>query len=234
MRKIRWHRSLAVMLLLAMVFTMSVHADGTDGLVAEDGVTRIYAKGKMLKNVPAYKIKVNGATCFYTIDQNGSATMLTGLMATAASRLVQLKAGDKKSTQNLKKAFKWSASLTYRSNTKRNLKGDKAAEYYGKYGFSTRSGDCNTVAYTFYWMAKVLGYNPVVVQGHVPSGSMSNLKPHTWVTMKSKKKTYYYDPDLNRTYAGKTVMTGSGRKTLGKYCGFQFLYGTSGTYKYMK
>ena len=135
--------------------------------------------------------------------------------------------------KNLKKAFKWSARLRYRSNTN-GSRGKKAARYYGKYGFSTGSGDCNTAAYTFYWMAKVLGYSPKVVQGHVPNGSMYNLKSHAWVTIKFKKKLFYFDPDLNRAYAGKTVRTASGWIRQGKYCGFKFRYGTPGTYKYMK
>ena len=95
------------------------------------------------------------------------------------------------------------------------------------------NGDCNTAACTFYWMAKVLGYSPKAVQGHVPNGSMSNLKPHAWVTIKFKKQLFYFDPDLNRAYAGKTVRTASGWVTQGKYCGFKFRYGTPGTYKYM-
>ena len=234
---------LAAVLLMTMILAMTASAADTGkdnkavkktGVVTEGGKTSIYTKaGKLVKGVPAYKIKVDGKTCYYTIDKKGNATKLSGLEQMAAKRLVAQKAGGKKSKKNLKKAFRWSAKLKYRSNT-RKLKGKKAAEYYGKYGFKNRMGDCNTAAYTFYWMAKVLGYSPKVVQGHVPSGSINNLKNHTWVTIKIKKTTYYFDPDFNRSYRGKTVRTRSGMKTLGKDCGFMFKYGTPGTYMYKK
>lgn len=232
MKRTGWMIGLITML-LAMALAVPAFADGS--LVTENGREYIYSKpGVKARNVPAYKVKVNGVDCYYSTDQDGAAVRLTGLMETAAQRLVKLKAGGKKSMKNLKKAFKWSAKLRYRNNTKKKLKGNEAAEYYGSYGFATRSGDCNTSAYTFYWMAKVLGYDMKVVQGHVPSGTMSNLKSHTWLTMKAGKKTWYFDPDFNRTYAGKTVRTASGRRKLGTYCGFKFRYGTKGTYRYMK
>lgn len=241
MRKTIWFRSLMMVLLLIMTCAMSAAAAESGksqtkktGVVTEDGATHVYADdGSFLKSVPAYKVKVKGKTCYYTIDKKGNARKLTGVKKLAAKRLVALKAGGKKSKKNLKKAFLWSASLRYRSNTK-NVKGKKAAKYYGNYGFKKRSGDCNTAAYTFYWMAKLLGYSPKVVQGHVPDGSLSNLKKHAWVTIKIKKKTWYFDPDFNRTYRGKTVKTRSGMKKLGKDCGYMFLYGTPGTYMYMK
>ncbi len=236
MKKTGWIRILAALLVMTVFLAPPVSAAEAKktGLVTEKGKLHIYtAAGTLVVNVPAYKCKVNGKTAYYSIDKQGTATKLKGVKAMAAKRLVKLKAGGKKSVKNLKKAFKWSAGLRYRSNTN-GSRGSKAAKYYGKYGFSTGSGDCNTAAYTFYWMAKVLGYSPKVVQGHVPNGSMSNLKSHAWVTIKFKKKLFYFDPDLNRAYAGKTVRTASGWVRQGKYCGFKFRYGTPGTYKYMK
>ena len=226
------------MILLVLTIVLSLPASAAQakkktGLVKEDGLTHIYKKnGKLVKNVPVYALKVKGKTGYYAVDKTGNAVKLKGVEALAAKRLNSLKAGGKKKLKNLKKAFKWSAGLVYRNNTKR-LKGDAAANYYGKYGFKTRSGDCNTAAYTFYWMARVLGYDPEVIQGHVPNGSLNNLKAHTWVIIPISGKSYYFDPDYNRALAGKTVKTKSGKKKLGKYCGFKFLYGTSGTYMYM-
>ena len=217
MRKTSKIFGLAIVLILAMVLTVPAFAAEKEkavktGLVTENGVNHIYSKpGVMVKKVPAYKLKVDGKVCYFSVDKKGVATELTGMMKMAAKRLVSLKAGKKKSIANLKKAFKWSAGLRYRNNTKK-IKGSRAAQYYGEYGFRTLSGDCNTAAYTFWWMAKVLGYSPAVVNGKVPDGSADNLKKHTWVTMKMDKKTWVFDPDFNRTYAGKTV------KTKGKYC----------------
>ena len=235
MKKTGWIRTLTVLLMMTVLLALPASAAEAKktGVVMEGGTRHIYTSaGTLVRNVPAYKCKVNGKTNYYSIDKQGSATKLKGVKAMAAKRLVKLKAGGKKSVKNLKKAFKWSAGLVYRSNTN-GSRGSKAAKYYGKYGFSTGSGDCNTAAYTFYWMAKVLGYSPKAVQGYVPNGSMSNLKPHAWVTIKFKKKLFYFDPDLNRAYAGKTVRTASGMVTQGKYCGFKFRYGTPGPYKYI-
>ncbi len=224
----QWIKVFMTVLVLTFAMGMLSGAEAR-GLVVENGVNHIYNKsGKMVTNVPAYKIKKQ----YYSVDSQGTATELTGVEKLAAARLVKLKAGGKKSMKNLKKAFAWCASLKYRSNSRSGLSSTEAAEYYGRYGFKRKSGDCNTVAYTFAWMAKVLGYDMNTVQGYVPSGSTGKLQKHAWCTMKTGKKLFYYDPDYNRTYAGKRVKTRSGVKKLGKYCGFKFKYGTSGTYVY--
>lgn len=151
----------------------------------------------------------------------------------ALDRLEELNA-NKKSLKNLRKAFRWSASLRYKDNTTKK-KGKKAAIYYGTYGFTMECGDCNTAAYTFYWMAKMLGYDAKTVQGYVPDGSIKNMRTHAWVMIKFKGKYYYFDPDYNRAMAGKTVTTGSGKRIkLKKNCGFKFTFGTPGTYVYFK
>ena len=245
MKKTGYFRMVIAVLMLTLSLTLpagaadeSADAAGAQGmekksgLVTEDGEAHIYTDAeKLVKNVPVYVLKADGKTAYFSVDEDGNAKKLTGVMEMAAKRLVRLKAGDKKTMANLKKAFKWSAGLRYRNNTKK-IKGSRAAQYYGEYGFRTLSGDCNTAAYTFWWMGKVLGYSPAVVNGKVPDGSADNLKKHTWVTMKMDKKTWVFDPDFNRTYAGKTVKTRSGKKKLGKYCGFRFTYGTPGTYMY--
>ena len=210
-------------LLLSLAAAIGVHAETANkGLVKKDGKTYIYTeKGKQIKNKPVYKLVVDGKEQYYSVNKKGVAKKLTGLKKLAAERLTLLKAGKKKSVKNLKKAFLWSAKLKYRNNTVKK-KGSKAAKYYGKYGFENMRGDCNTQAFTFYWMAKVLGYSPKVIQGYVPDGSLSNLRRHAWVIMKIGKKQYYFDPNFNQTFS----------KSKGKYCGFKFRYGTKGTYRY--
>ena len=209
MKKTGYFRMVIAVLMLTLSLTLpagaadeSADAAGAQGmekksgLVTEDGEAHIYTDAeKLVKNVPVYVLKADGKTAYFSVDEDGNAKKLTGVMEMAAKRLVRLKAGDKKTMANLKKAFKWSARLRYRNITKK-LKGKKAAEYFGKYGFKTKSGDCNVAAYTFYWMAKVLGYSPKAVQGYVPNGSMSNLKPHAWVTIKFKKKLVLKVPSI--------------------------------------
>ena len=55
----------------------------------------------------------------------------------------------------------------------------KNQTYYGIYGFRTGSGDCYVMASTFYWMAKVAGYNAHYVTGYVNKGKGNG--PHAWV-----------------------------------------------------
>ena len=146
----------------------------------------------------------------------------------ADKRLKKLKA-TKKSMKSLKKAFKWSASLRFR--TTKTYKKKKASKY-GIYGFKNGYGDCNVAAYTFYWMAKRLGYDAKAVQGYVPNRSTGALKSHAWVMIRLKGKYYYFDPNFNHEYAGAVVETSVGSKKLGKYCGFKETYGTPGTPRY--
>ena len=108
MKKTGWIRILAVLLAMTAFLTLPVSAEETKkiGLVTEDGQQHIYTTaGTLVKNVPAYKCKVNGKTNYYSIDKKGTATRLEGVKAMAAKRLVKLKAGGKKSIKNLKKAF---------------------------------------------------------------------------------------------------------------------------------
>ena len=208
-----------------MVLLTALTAFGAEkkGVVTEDGQTHIYTnQGKLVKNKPAYEVKSGGKTLYYQIDKKGAAKRYKGVEALAAKQLCKLKAGGKKSEKNLKKAFKWSSSLKYQNNTKSSLKGNAAAKYYGRFGFEKNRGDCNTVAYTFYWMAKVLGYPVEAVRGYVPDGSLDNLQSHAWTTISFGSTTYVFDPDFNRVYAGK----------LGTYCGYKIRYGQKSTYRY--
>ena len=187
----------------------------------------------MKKNgIKGMLLAIVALTLVFTLQGTGSAyaVSLSKIEKMAASRLKKLDATEQ-STKNLKKAFKWSANLKYQDNTKANLKGDKAAKYYGNYGFERHYGDCNTVAYTFYFMAKALGYDAKIVQGYVKSSSGA-YRTHAWVTIKTGGKKLVFDPDFNRTMRGKTVTSASGTKKLGTYCGFKFSYGDPFTYKY--
>ena len=214
---------LTFLLMILTVFSaMIAFGKNEQVTTGEDGVTRIYdAKGKLITNKPAYEVKTGKKAQYYGIDKDGVATLYQGTEMQAARQLCLIGAGSKKSTGNLKKAFKWAADMKYLNNT-RKLKGDAAAKYYGNYAFTEGRGDCNTVAYAFYWMAKVLGYPAECVQGYVPNGSISNLQSHAWVTIKFGKKLFVFDPDFNRVY----------RSRFGKNAGWKIKYGQKNTYKY--
>lgn len=164
--------------------------------------------GKLVTNKPYYK--VNSKT-YYKIKKNGQATRLSTVETMAAVRLQKCKG-------NLKKAFNWSVSLQYAGNVKVSK---KTPTEYGLYGFKTGSGDCYVMAATFYWMAKVAGYDAHYVKGYFQK-SGGKKGAHAWVEIdqkvNGKKKTYVYDPNLQKEY---------------KLNGYKLTYGAKRTLKYV-
>ena len=164
--------------------------------------------GKLVTNKPYYK--VNSKT-YYKIKKNGQATRLSTVETMAAVRLQKCKG-------NLKKAFNWSVSLQYAGNVKVSK---KTPTEYGLYGFKTGSGDCYVMAATFYWMAKVAGYDAHYVKGYFQK-SGGKRGAHAWVEIdqkvNGKKKTYVYDPNFQKEY---------------KLNGYKLTYGAKKTLKYV-
>ena len=164
--------------------------------------------GKLVTNKPYYKI--NSKT-YYKIKKNGQATKLSAVETMAAIRLIKCKG-------NLRKAFNWSASLQYAGNVKVSK---KTPTEYGLYGFKTGSGDCYVMAATFYWMAKVAGYDAHYVKGYFQK-SGGKKGAHAWVEIdqkvNGKKKTYVYDPNFQKEY---------------KLNGYKLTYGAKRTLKYV-
>lgn len=163
--------------------------------------------GKLVTNKTYYK--VNSKT-YYKIKKNGQATKLSTVETMAAIRL-------QKCNGNLKKAFNWSASLQYTGNVKVSK---KTPAEYGLYGFKTGSGDCYVMAATFYWMAKVAGYDAHYVKGYFQKTSGKGA--HAWVEIdqkvSGKTKTYVYDPNFQKEY---------------KLNGYKLTYGAKKTLKYV-
>ena len=164
--------------------------------------------GKLITNKPYYKF--NSKT-YYKINKNGQATKLSTVETMAAIRLGKYKG-------NLKKAFNWSASLQYAGNIKISK---KTPTEYGLYGFKTGTGDCYVMAATFYWMAKVAGYDAHYVKGYFQK-SGGKKGAHAWVEIdqkvNGKKKTYVYDPNFQKEY---------------KLNGYKLTYGAKRTLKYV-
>ena len=203
------------------------------GLRTIDGKKYYFnAEGTLLKNKRIFKVTVKGSVDYYQLASDGVATKWTDTAGLAAKVLYDLNARSK-SVESLKKAFLWSAEqIKYVNNTKSGLSDTKAAKYYGDYGFKNKRGDCNTQAYTFYWMAKVLGYNPKVIRGYIPTAidrvtkQPTAFKSHAWAEIKQSNVTYAYDPTFNSSTDAKSF------KAVNKYVGFQFKYGTKNTYHY--
>lgn len=164
--------------------------------------------GKLVTNKPYYKVN---AKTYYKIKKNGQATKLSTVETMAAVRLQKCKG-------NLKKVFNWSVSLQYAGNVKVSK---KTPTEYGLYGFKTGSGDCYVMAATFYWMAKVAGYDAHYVKGYFQK-SGGKKGAHAWVEIdqkvNGKKKTYVYDPNFQKEY---------------KLNGYKLTYGAKRTLKYV-
>lgn len=170
--------------------------------------TYVFAKnGKLVTDRKYYKYN---AKAYYKIEKNGHARKLSSVETLAAIRL-------QKCNGSLKKAFNWSSSLRYVGNYR---VAKKNAAYYAQYGFQTGGGDCYVMAATFYQMAKVAGYDAKYVSGYVKKGK--GKAPHAWVEIKSKGKTYVYDPNFQSEYGKKG------------YTGYKITYGQKGTLKYSK
>lgn len=161
------------------------------------------------------KLVVNKNYCkigkkYYKIDAKGQATALSQVETMAAIRL-QACGG------NLKKAFNWSVGLKYDANVSVSK---KTPTEYGKYGFTRQTGDCYVMASTFYWMAKVAGYDAHYVKGYFQKSNGKGA--HAWVEIdqkvNGKTKTYVYDPNFQKEY---------------KLNGYKLTYGAKKTLKYI-
>lgn len=169
--------------------------------------------GKKITNKLGIKVGKN----YYRINGSGVCTRVSEVMGLAGIQLEKLGMGTNQE-KNLKKAFDWSTSVRYMA-MQGPADGKNIPEYYAIYGFKTKPGwgDCNVNSATFYYMAKVLGYTDMqFIQGRVPQAN-GVMGDHAWCERKVGTKYYFFDP--NAAAAGKV--------------GFNFLYGTSGSYRYM-
>lgn len=114
---------------------------------------------------------------------------------------------------NLRAAYNWSANLPYVNYSNDPSPG---SENFAIHGFKTKTGDCYVMAGTFYYMAKLLGYDAHQIAGYVPLRS-GNMGVHSWVEIDINGSTYVFDPDFTHE---------TGRN------GYQISYGMSGTWRY--
>ncbi len=116
--------------------------------------------------------------------------------------------------KDLYSCFAWCVNnISYSTIGSAPSGGYTTSQYYGLFGLEQGYGDCRTFAGAFYWLAKNLGYsNAHYVYGYVPS-ARGGLTDHAWVEIDG----YVFDPDFQYE-AGRN--------------GYQFTYGTSGTWVY--
>lgn len=186
-------------LLLAGCLATTASAAGyKNKIVTVNGKKYYYnSKGKIIKGKYGYKIGSN----YYKISKTGVLTKVSRSEG-QAGMLLNAYYGKYSNSQILWKAFQWSANLKYFTNKTKVPSGQSKESYFGLYGFKYKRGDCNVQAATFYWMAKVLGYDVKFVQGYVPtaknsSGKITAYGAHAWTTIKMNGKTYVYDPNFS-------------------------------------
>lgn len=110
---------------------------------------------------------------------------------------------------SLRSAFNYSARLRYYRPLPRN--GKPGSTWFANYGFTKGKGNCYVMASTFYYMAKVMGYDVHQMSGYVWSN------PHSWCVIKHKDRAYVYDPNFTNE---------TGRN------GYKIYYGKKGTWRY--
>ena len=224
----------------AKAVTLTVKA-AKEGWVKKSGKTYYYVKGKKVKGV--YKVGkklyafdskgvLQGKTQvfvwknkYYQVSKKGVAKQWKGTSALAAKVISGFPA---KATENAKLilSFTYCRDLTYlRVSAPAGASEEATAEYYGKIGLSQGVGDCSVQAYSFYYLAKVLGYDVKVVNGYTKS---TTFNEHSWVELTKSKKAYVCDPNFSKEYADEVTVTG-------KYpLGMLVRYGAKNTLKYFR
>ena len=114
---------------------------------------------------------------------------------------------------NLHSAFNWCVGLRYIHMIEDPAQG---SEWFAKYGFENRKGNCYVMAATFYYMAKVLGYDAHQIAGYVMS--VNGNSPHSWVEINIEGTLYVFDVSFENGGLGD---------------GYYFTYGTPGTWRYV-
>lgn len=118
---------------------------------------------------------------------------------------------------DLRAAYNWAAAMPYyRMSPDVVPSGVDPTQWYAEFGFENHTGNCYVMASTFYYMARLLGYDVHRVNGYVPI-SATEYNPHGWCEIDMNGTTYVFDPN----FTNEMHMNG-----------YQITYGTSGTWRY--
>ena len=118
---------------------------------------------------------------------------------------------------DLRAVYNWAAAMPYyRMSPDVVPAGVDPTQWYAEFGFENHTGNCYVMASTFYYMARLLGYDVHRVNGYVPI-SATEYNPHGWCEIDMNGTTYVFDPN----FTNEMHMNG-----------YQITYGTSGTWRY--
>ncbi len=190
-------------------------AAGKGWIKANGGAKKYYSLGKGKLKTGWTSIKSYG---YYFYPKNGEMakkTKVKGIKIGASGKLGKAYGRAittlDKNGWNLRAAFNYSSHLRYYRPLPRN--GKPGSAWFANYGFTKGKGNCYVMASTFYYMAKVLGYDVHQMSGYVWAN------PHSWCIVKQKGKTYVYDPNFTNE---------TGRN------GYKIYYGKPGTWRYTR
>ena len=116
---------------------------------------------------------------------------------------------------DMEAAFRWTYTAIDYQWTSTPPDGVSHTQWYGKYGYENRRGNCYVMASAFYWMAKINGWDIHLVEGYVPV-SGGYLAVHGWCEVVMDGELYVFDP-----YWGRKGNNG-----------YKIQYGQKGTYRY--
>ena len=116
----------------------------------------------------------------------------------------------------MEKGFHWAHTAIAYEWTPKPPAGASHTQWYGKYGYEKRVGNCYVMASAFYWMAKINGWEVYLVEGSVPLNG-GYISEHGWCEVVIDGEIYVCD----LTFARKG------------YNGYLIQYGQPGTYRYM-
>ncbi len=116
---------------------------------------------------------------------------------------------------DLYSCFEWCVNNIKYTNIDSDPSGGySSSQYYALFGLEQGYGDCRTFAGAFYWLAKNLGYSSAhYVYGYVLSSS-GGQEDHAWV-------------EIDDSVFDASFQNGT------KKNGYNFAYGTSGTWRYV-
>ena len=117
---------------------------------------------------------------------------------------------------DMEKGFHWAHTAIAYEWTPKPPAGASHTQWYGKYGYEKRVGNCYVMASAFYWMAKINGWEVYLVEGSVPLNG-GYISEHGWCEVVIDGEIYVCD----LTFARKG------------YNGYLIQYGQPGTYRYM-
>lgn len=114
----------------------------------------------------------------------------------------------------------WNLRAAYNASlmpwTVYDVDGNLGIGHYARYGLQNHHGNCYVMASTFVTLARTMGYKAQQMSGYVPT-IYGGQSPHSWTEVYHDGAWHVFDPDFEAEGHGN---------------GYDFVYGTPGTWRY--